>query len=185
MSSKSISAKVNDWYENWMFNSFKPSAQQLGFVRIVYAIFNLLFLARMDISWISQYPDVFFHPPHGLFELFSGFPPKYALKAWVPLLGLLNLLLLFGWQTRWVSILNSIVMIMGFGFVFSFGNIYHINLWMLFPLVMSFTNWGAALSYDSKRKTESIKVETWPITLMALLVGFAFFTSGITKISVL
>src|SRR5690625_5725460 len=48
---------------------------------------------------------------------------------------------------------------------------------------MAFTNWGAAYSVDSCRQNSSDQTaESWPLTLLALLIGFMMFTAGVPKI---
>lgn len=55
-------------------------------------------------------------------------------------------------------------------------------LWAILPLVMAFSNWGSNLSLDAEKSMNTKKSENWPISFMALFVGFAFFTSGFAKI---
>jgi predicted DCC family thiol-disulfide oxidoreductase YuxK len=54
------------------------------------------------------------------------------------------------------------------------------------PLVMAFSGWGARLSVDAKRARAAgapePPVHAWPLSLLALLLGFAFFSSGLPKL---
>ncbi|MEM7104585.1 MAG: hypothetical protein AAF502_15720 [Bacteroidota bacterium] len=96
---------------------------------------------------------------------------------------LTNFSLLFGFKTRISGVLHTCFLLVAFAFVFSFGNIYHLILWAIFPLVMSFTNWGNSFSIDRLIGNSKRPVEGWPIALMSYFIGFAFFTSGIAKMT--
>jgi hypothetical protein len=51
------------------------------------------------------------------------------------------------------------------------------------PLAMAFSNWGAAFSADRYGgQVSDRKIETWPITLLSLLLAFMMFTAGFPKI---
>ena len=166
--------------DHWIFESYNIAPDDLALCRISYALFNLFFLFHFNFSWIATYPDVFYHAKPGLTFFFDGFPPAWILKAFNIILSILNFFLLFGKWTKPVSILISLTLIISFSFVFAFGNTYHVIMWIIFPAIMAFTNWGAKLSLDSFNKKET--TTTWPITLMSILIGFAFFTSGLAKL---
>jgi len=51
------------------------------------------------------------------------------------------------------------------------------------PLLMAFSNWGAAYSVDEfGGQVSNRKIETWPITLLSLFLAFMMFTAGFPKI---
>ncbi len=164
----------------WIFESYNIAPDNLALCRISYALFNLFFLFHFNFSWIATYPDTFYHAKPGLTFFFDGFPPAWILNIFNIILTVLNFFLLFGKWTKPVSILISLTLIVSFSFVFAFGNTYHIIMWIIFPAIMAFTNWGAKLSLDSFNTNKIIT--TWPITFMSILIGFAFFTSGLAKL---
>ncbi len=170
---------IKKW-DNWIFDSYKMPIEDLAFCRILFALFNLGFLFHFNFTWVAEYPDVFFYDKPGLPALYDGFPSKNLLLFYNISLIFLHFLLLFGKFTRWVSIGITLFLALGFSAVFCFGNTYHVILWILFPLVMSFSNWGGAMSLDSREQGET-PGQFWPITLMSVLTGFAFFTSGLSK----
>lgn len=50
---------------------------------------------------------------------------------------------------------------------------------------MAFGGWGAAYSVDAYREKEKVyakDVESWPLTLLALFIGFMMFTAGFAKL---
>lgn len=164
----------------WIFDAYKMPDKYLALCRISYAIFNLFFLFHFNFAWISEYPDAFYHAKPGITFFFDDFPSVWVLYGLNIILAIFNFCLLFGYKTKWTSIFITLSLITAFSFVFAFGNTYHVILWIIFPAVMSFSNWGAAISLDALKK-ENKPAEYWPISLMSILIGFAFFTSGFAK----
>lgn len=115
-------------------------------------------------------------------QLFGGFPPQWFFVGLHVLLDLSLIALLFGYRTRLASWLTGLLFLMGFGFLFSAGKVNHVMLFILLPWVMSFSNWGAAWSIDAQQGRTRPMVESWPLALLALLIGFAMFTAGFTKL---
>lgn len=175
---------ANTRFENWIFRSFPMNAEQLGLYRIAYSLY-LLIWGIPNFSWIHNLPDSFFNPPAysivGL--LFSSFPPYWFMQGMSLLIVTLAILLLFGYQTRWVSVLLGLSIIFCKGFAFSFGLIGQDIIVWLVPILLSFSNWGAAFSIDAQRSSTPAKpVHNWPVTMVALLLGFAMFTAGLPKL---
>lgn len=189
---------MKKWLQHWIFNSYKPLPEHLGLYRIIYATFNLVFLFGFNFLWLSELPDAFFAPPPGVAQIWNGFPSPALLYILNSIVVLSNFALLIGYRTFWTSIIHSLSLLFCFSLVFSLGNIYHIILWLILPLVMAFSNWGTRFSWDELRETvkpcltgrqaQNVKFKTakviraWPIMLMSLLMGFAFFTAGFAKI---
>ncbi len=173
--------------DRWLFDSFRPTARGLAAYRIAYALFVLLLLdpghsPYFNFHPLADLPDSFFLPPPGLMQLFSGFPPRWFFAGLHLLLDLSLVALLFGYRTRLASWLTGLLFLIGFGFLFSAGKINHVILFVLLPWVMSFSNWGAAWSLDARLGRTRPDVEGWPLALLALLIGFAMFTAGFTKL---
>jgi hypothetical protein len=58
------------------------------------------------------------------------------------------------------------------GFLFSVRKINHELLIVIVPILMAFSNWGAVYSVDQYFKPDKNKtVESWPLSLLALLSG--------------
>jgi hypothetical protein len=75
-----------------------------------------------------------------------------------------------------------------YGLLYSFGKVNHNLLFIITPLVMTFSGWGTALSADATAERRRFGSDTgrataaWPLILLALLVGFAWFTAGFSKL---
>ena len=175
-------------FDAWIHGSFRASGQGLAFYRIVFAAFTLLVIAPghdlyTDLHGFASLPSSMFVPPPGPMMLFGGFPSVLTAEV---LLGALNVCLvavLFGYRTRLFSIGTGLLLLTIFGFSYSAGKINHNFLFILVPIVMAFSNWGEAYSYDARfRSGASPAAESWPLTLLVLLLGFAMFTAGFAKI---
>lgn len=179
---------------SWI-DSYRVPLRGLALTRIFYAATALLF-GVSNFTWMDSAPPAFFNPPPGLALLWDNFPDYPALQFLSTGICLLYLFLLFGYRTQITSILLSIFLIVGNSFAYSFGKIDHDILMVIFPLVMSFSGWGAVLSLDSTRhsrknglslqKADSpppVYGPTWPIALMALFIGFGYFSAGLGKLS--
>lgn len=115
-------------------------------------------------------------------QLVSGFPPFPFFEVLLALLNLSLVAVLFGYRTRWASIATSVLFLVGYGFSYSLGNVHHNILLLVLPGVMAFSNWGAAYSFDAQSGGASRPVWSWPLVMVALLVGFGMFTAGFPKI---
>lgn len=158
-------------------------AEAMGLYRILFALY-LLIWGVPNFEWIADSPDAFFNPPtYSLAALLTGFPPYWFLQGLSLLIVVLTLLLLFGWYTRWVSIGLCIAIVIGKSFSFSYGLIGQDLIVWLVPLLMSFGNWGSMYSIDAKQgRVTSTNNSPWPITMMALLLGFGMFSAGLPKL---
>ncbi len=186
--------------DNWIHNSFQPSARGLASYRIFYAAFALLIVAPghdvyASLTGFVGLPASMFAPPPGPMQLFSGFPPRFAAEAIHLLLNISLAALLLGYRTRLSSVTTGVLFLILFGFTYSIGKINHNILFVLVPFVMSASSWGSALSIDSIRRIEADeprdrglskstkgRAESWPLMLLGMIVGFAIFTAGFAKI---
>ncbi len=176
------SFSISRFFDQWIFQSYAISKEHLGFYRILYALFNLVFLFGFNFNWLSHLPHDFYAPPLGIAALWNGFPDTFILYGLNTVIVLSNFALLIGYRTFWSSILHSCVLLFAFSLVFSLGNIYHIILWIILPFVMAFSNWGASYSWDARQPKKQSKTYSWPIVIMSLFTGFAFFTAGFAKL---
>lgn len=173
--------------DHWLFEGFPVTAHGLAAYRIAYALFVLLILdpghsAYFNFRPLAGLPNSFFSPPPGPMQLFHGFPPSWFFNGLHFALDFSLVALLFGYHTRVASWLTGTLFLIGFGFLFSAGKINHVLLFVLLPWLMSFTNWGAVWSLDARQTRTRPEVASWPLALLALLIGFALFTAGFTKL---
>jgi len=171
-------------FEQWIFESYSPGAEGLALYRIFASLLFLFFLLP-DFNFYSvlaSYPTDFFTPPPGPMMLFDDFPPEIFLQLVHLLLIICWIAVLFGIYTKVSSITAGISMLILQGFMFSLGKINHEILLSVTPIVMAFSNWGAAYSFDSAKRRVSEKTEGWPLVLLALFIGFMMFTAGFPKI---
>lgn len=171
-------------FDRWIFDSYSVSPQGLGFFRIASSLFFLFFLMpdTESYSFLSSLPADLFAPPPGPMMLLDKFPPEYVFWLIHSLLFVSLGLVLVGYQTKISSIAAGIFVLMIFGLTFSIGKINHNILVGVVPIVMAFSNWGAAFSVDAVWGKTPKKVESWPLTLLALMIGFMMFTAGFPKI---
>lgn len=174
-------------FTNWIFNSFSVTPEGLGLYRIFTALFTLLFLLPPTEMYelLGSIPDEFYSPPPGPMLLFDGFPSETIFLTLHSVLIISLFCLLVGFKTFYSSIIAGLMLLAIKGFFYSLGKINHDLLLSVVPIVMAFSGWGAAYSIDSwRRKSENLtkKVESWPLTLIALFIGFMMFTAGFAKL---
>lgn len=168
-------------FDRWIFDSYRIGPYALALCRIFFAFHVLFFLFR-PMSWIGTYPSIFYNPPPSLARIFTEFPPEWFFHALNFAAVLFFLGVMLGYRTRFSSIGLFAVLFTYATFAHSFGKIDHTILFTVFPLVMSFSNWGAAWSIDAAQGRSSGPVHAWPIALMATLLAFSMFTSGYYKL---
>ena len=167
-------------FNTWLYDEYNlADGKMLGAYRIFFSAY-LLFFGVTGFNGISNYPRQLYKPESSLAIWFDLPSSSFFLLLDYSIL-ILIVFLLFGFKTRWTSILLSFSLIVGQSFLFSFGKIDHGFLLISFlPGVMSFSNWGSHFSVDSKREVK--KNYTWPMSLMSLILGFAMFTAGLQKL---
>ncbi len=172
-------------FNSWIFDSYHLSFEELGLFRIFAALFLLLFAlpSTATYQFLGSLPGEFFNPPPGPMQLFNSFPSEAIFLLFHYALIVCLILLLFGFSTKIVSITGAILLLVLKGFIYSLGKINHDILLIVVPLVMAFSGWGRAYSVDALRKTRRhLTPQNWTLTLLALIIGFMFFTAGIPKI---
>lgn len=178
---------ISEKFSRWIFDSFSVTPQGLGLYRIFTSLFILCFLLPSPGMYelLGSLPDDFYAPPPGPMWLFDGFPSEEFFFISHAILILSLALLLTGYKTFWASISTGLILLVIKGFFYSLGKINHDLLLTIVPLVMAFSGWGAAYSVDAYRQKEKAytkKVESWPLTLLALFIGFMMFTAGFPKL---
>ncbi|WP_234573099.1 hypothetical protein [Rhodohalobacter sp. 614A] len=176
-------------FERWIFETYTVSAEGLGLYRIIASLFILFFLIPGmgfdHYQYLASLPADFYNPPPGPMMLFDGFPSFIIFQVLYGLALLSVFAMLVGYQTKWASISSGIFILVLQGLIYSIGKVNHEVLVPLGPILMAFTNWGNRFSIDSMKppeiKTER-PVESWPLVLLSIFIGFMMFTSGWPKI---
>lgn len=173
-------------FSYWIFNSYQPTKEGLGLYRIFSALFILFFLLPSVemYQFLGSLPSEFYSPPPGPMLIFDGFPPEIVFYILHSVLIIALLCLLLGFKTPVASITTGMVLLVIKGLFYSVGKINHDLLVVALPMVMAFSQWGAAYSIDSLRdkSNKEPKVYGWPLVLLALMIGFMMFTAGFPKI---
>jgi hypothetical protein len=179
--------RLNQRFDNWIFHGFPIDPESLAIYRIVYALYFLLF-GIPSFVWLAAYPEVFYNPPLSLASLFSRFPNYAVLQTLSTVVCVLLVLLLFGYRTPLVSVLLSVMLVIGYSFKYAFGKIDHDLLPLLIPSIMAFSGWGTRFSLDAvsaPQRDPSPAHEScanWPVALVAFLLALGFFSAGAPKL---
>lgn len=176
--------RLQKFYEEWIFNAYLCTSFQLGLFRIAFIFILIFFVGVPQFSnKIIDFPDGFFNPPPLFGQFFSDIPPILYFKITDVILYLGFFCTFIGLLTKVCGIISASISIINFGFIFSTGKIDHSFLVWFTLFMMSFSGWGKKFSIDSIIfNTKNIKVQTWPISLLSLSLGFAFFTAGLIKL---
>ncbi len=170
--------------DRWIHGFLPVTAEGLALSRIFFAAFFLV-TGIPTFSWVSRNPPGFFYPPSlSVANLFATFPSTAVMRTLDLVIGVLLIFLLVGFKTKASSIVLSVAWIFGNSFRYSFGLIDHTILSVVTPAVMAFSGWGEAYSIDAKARNGAPRLNAWPLTLLALLLGFGFFSAGFPKLFV-
>jgi predicted DCC family thiol-disulfide oxidoreductase YuxK len=168
----------------WIHGFLPVTAEGLALSRILYASFFLV-VGIPTFSWVGANPPGFFHPPPlSLAAFLGGFPPAAVLRPLDVTIGVLLVFLLTGYKTRASSVALTVALVVGDSFRYSFGKIDHSILSVVMPAVMAFSGWEACWSIDARNRRAAGPVHAWPVTLLALLLGFGFLSAGLPKVAV-
>lgn len=164
------------------FNTYTLPYSSLGLIRIVYGMFSIFIIGVPNYAQLSATPDYLYHPPVlSLGFLLKGYPPYWILLLVSIILLILSCFVLFGYKTKFSSIALSIGYLLGQNLIYSSGKIDHDILYLLFPGLMAFSNWGTSYSIDSKHLKSESK-GSGSFIHVAILLGFAMFTAGLPKL---
>ena len=168
--------------DTWLANEYRLPTGSLGVFRIAYAGYILLVVGAPQFRWIARHPSVFFDPPpYSITNLASGFPGYFFFLALDVVVVALLVLLLFGFKARLTSLLLGVSLLIGFSFYHSFGKINHDTLLIVItPLLMAFSGWGH--HYSVEHASVERNERFWPVTTLAIMLGFAMFSAGVPKL---
>ena len=174
-------------YDHLLFHEYRLSYEALGLYRILFAGVYLLFVGVPAFSWLSEVPEFFYAPqPFNVARLFAQQVPPFGLLVALDIVVLLALLfVLFGFRTVAASLVLTVALLIGYSMKFSTGKIGHGIMLVIVPGIMAFSGWGRAWSLDQKRGESSSPplpyANAYVPFLMALVLGFAMFTAGVSK----
>ena len=164
-----------------------PSREGLGLFRILFGLFVLFILSpghshKYNYSFLGEVPDGIYTPPVGLFQLLDGFlSPEFFFVLHI-LITFAAVGILIGYRTRFNSRLFTILLLIGNGFFYSLGKVDHDMLFVILPLIMSYTNWGTRFSIDERLNRTTKEIDMFPILILGIFVGFMMMTAGLPKI---
>ena len=171
---------VVERFDSWAFRGWPVSADSLAMVRILYAGLSLV-VGTPRWVWAGQLPHAFWNPEPGPLRLLAG-PPGPGLLLILQLLFVVALVaLLFGWRTPIVSVAVTAIGAVGFGITYAMGNYDHSFVGVLTPAVLARSGWGARWSVDAAHGRIA-DVESWPVRMLAWLLGLAMLTSAYPKV---
>jgi hypothetical protein len=171
----------------WIFDFYSATPESLGIYRIIFSAFLLFFLVPGNglahFQFLSTIPSDFYNPPPGPLRLLSGYPELMVYRLLKLTIILSATAMMLGFFTKKASIITGVSVLLLQGAIYSVGKVNHEILIGMVPLVMAFSNWGAAYSADEfGGQITNRKVETWPVTLLSLFLAFMMFTAGFPKI---
>jgi hypothetical protein len=164
------------------FASYAARPVDLVVYRMLYAACVLVTVVP-TASFLRHAPRAFFSPPFGLAALFTTFPAPPVITGLNVLLALFASLLLVGWWTPVASACTGLTLLVLNSWAYSLGKINHDILLVVTPLVLAFSAWGHALSLDAAGPPRDEPPRSWPLALLALLIGYGMFTAGWAKLS--
>jgi hypothetical protein len=168
--------------------SFYTHPKHLAIYRVLYCTLLITFVGLPSFTWINSNLNLFFDPPAiSISNLFSGFPSANFFFL-LSIINLISFALMFlGITSKSASIVFTVSSILGHNFWYSFGKIDHLLIWYSLPLFLCFAGWSDYYSITNKQGrgilTEEKKQRIgFILSLLALLIGFTMFTSGVQKI---
>ena len=164
----------------WMFEEYRITERSLAVSRVLTALY-LLAMVYPRYVWLAAFPSSFYAPPLGLGAFFRDLPPAWVLWLLLGATVSLTLALLVGWHTRATGLALTALTLVGNSFEYALGKINHDILMLVVLLTMSFSGWGRRYSVDARRGETLPPAAGWPLTMLALLVGFAMFSAGLPK----
>lgn len=168
-----------------MFREYALSLEILGVFRILFALTALIIVGYPHGMWMHQIPDYFYRPQslNMMYFFFSEIPPYWFLflLSWMPSVFLV--LIMFGYRTKVSAFGFAICLIAIAGFKGSLGKIDHGILFPLTSVIMAFSGWDKAMSLNSKNEKNRSKANGLAPFVLALVLGFAFFTAGYSKLA--
>lgn len=181
--SSTLPSRLDTHVVRWIA-AYAIPAEAAALYRIAFVVLVVVFQGPPTYAWLGGMPDVFFRPPpFSVATIAGGWPAPWLLMVLTIFVAILYVAVLFGYRTRWSSLMLGAALLVGNSFTYTFGKINHDEtLLTLVPVVMAFSNWGDAYSLDARAGRRSDGAPGWPIAMLALLLGFAMFTAAVPKV---
>jgi len=162
--------------------AFSWDPYSLGIYRIIFGVLMLAFF-KPSFGWLGDMPATLFDPPLlSMANLFLRFPSAWVFNLLDVLVTLALVFMTLGFLTRLATLLYLGAFVFGSSFAFSFGKIDHTILLLLVPFSMLFGQWGSTWSLDALLgKQRAAGADDRSLTLLAVLIAFAFFTAAYGK----
>ncbi len=187
---KRVLAALDDLVDSAV-DTYAATERGLSLFRIV---FGLSFIALLTprFLWGTGYPDFLYQPPPPLSlidcsgqvqpGLVCGFPPFWVVLGLEACLSITAVCLLFGYRTRYVSLLFTALFVLLNAFRFSFGKIDHGIMYVITPTVLAFSGWGNYFSLDAQRgRTSAHSYPCYSLVLLAGCMSTGFLSAGLPK----
>lgn len=175
--------------ERWVQEAYHVSPQGLALYRMSFAA-HLVMLTLVEYvraaSWLPQMPAALYYPPLGPMVLSPGLPSEGVMWVMITILTLASLALFVGYRTSLASVLIGACIMALDASLYSLGKIDHGRVLIsVLPWIMSLSGWGQAWSVDSRRglaKRDAELDPSWPLSLLAVVVGFGLMSAGLPKL---
>lgn len=166
---------------SWIHEEYALSDRSMSVYRVLFCLVTIFWIGIPNYHWIAGHPAIIYTPPtYSIGSLIHTFPDFIFLEGITMLLTISFGLLLFGRYTKQVSILITILLIIGNSFMYSFGKIDHDILFVLLPGLMAYSGWGNYYSLDAYYDNR-LPSKPWLVTLVAFILGFSMWTAGVPK----
>ncbi len=169
--------------DRFLNTEYTYARADLGIYRI---LFCFVVLSELPFaSWLADLPAFMFSPPISPVALFHGFPPVYVYNMINVVTAASALMLLFGLMPKTTSLVLACSMLSIRAFAYASGKINHDILLPLIPVVLAFSNWGAAFRITNKPYPTSKQPDEdgFPIAIFAFLIAFWIATAGWQKLT--
>lgn len=168
------------WFKHWLFEAYRIDVRALALIRWFYMGFTLVFLGQ-TLDGIASLPASVYHPAPGL-ATWLPVPFPFALMVILSLVLLISGVAIWvGFRTPLASRAFSLALVLLFAVNQSLGKIDHVLLLAVFPMLMSWSGWGNAWSVDARNSKGAMESEAWPLALLAVTIGFLWFSAGVFK----
>ena len=169
--------------DRWIFESHHVSRESQALYRVLFGLFVLL-VAMPTTTWIGSLPDAAFTPAAGPLQVLDGFPSTRVLQALTLALCFCVVSMILGFHTRAASVVSGLLLIVLVGLEFSFGKIDHNrHLLIAVPLILAASSWGDRLAIAPPRDAGRSRATSWPLTLLAFVIGLFFLWGGLAKVA--
>ena len=169
-------------YDSWLFEAYRADPRSLAAFRVLYATFMLAWAVPAGL-WASDLPGLFYNAPLSPTAWLTDFAPRPAVVAVNVALAVALVALLLGVRTRAASLATVGLLVLVNSLAFSTGKIVHSVPLVLLPAALAFADWGAAWSWDARRRGTNVEPNTpgWPLAGLALAMSLMMVSAGVPK----